>query len=84
MSFTRSSVRLASLRHKLLIIEAEISENKEDFIRKKEDKVISRIKSEPKEFYRYAKSKSQAKSVIGPLKKSVDLLLAMNWKWQIY
>ena len=59
------------LTNNLRNIEAEITENKENFIREKEIKVIGNIKNDPKEFYRYARSKSNVKSDIGPLKDPI-------------
>ena len=67
---TRSPSKLINLKRKLMLIEAELSVNKETSIRKVEDEVVSRIKNNPREFYRYAKSKTQVRNVIGPLKEN--------------
>ena len=48
------------------MIEAELSINKEIYLKKKENDVISKIKSNPKEFYKYAK-KATGNPDIGPL-----------------
>ena len=53
-----------------MLIEAELSVNKATSIRKVEDEVVSRIKNNPREFYRYAKSKTQVRNIIGPLKEN--------------
>ena len=47
------------LKNKLMIVEAELNENKESHIQKTENVVVSRIKENPREFYRYACSKTR-------------------------
>ena len=64
---TRSPDRLLKLKTKLIIIEAELSANKENYMNKKEDDVVRKIKSNPKEFYKYAKKKATGNPDIGPL-----------------
>ena len=49
MDFTRSPDKLLKLKIKLIVIETELSANKENYHRKKGNNVISKIKSNPKE-----------------------------------
>ena len=49
IDFTRSPDKLLKLKIKLIVIETELSANKENYLRKKENDVISKIKSNPKE-----------------------------------
>ena len=48
IDFTRSPDKLLKLKIKLIVIETELSANKENYLREKND-VISKIKSNPKE-----------------------------------
>ena len=70
---TRSSVRMVTLRKKLQLIEEEITSNKEERIKKKEEDVISKIKTDPKEFYRYARTKTTVKSGVGPMRDGKNI-----------
>ena len=49
IDFTRSPDKLLKLKIKLIVIETELSANKENYLRKKGNDVISKIKSNPKE-----------------------------------
>ena len=53
-----------------MLIEAELSQNKDGHIRKVEKEVTSQLKTNPKAFYKYARKKSVLKSPIGPLRKA--------------
>ena len=49
IDFTRSPDKLLKLKIKLIVIESEFSANKENYLKKKGNDVISKIKSNPKE-----------------------------------
>ena len=49
IDFTRSPDKLLKLKIKLIVIETELSANKENYLKKKGNDVISKIKSNPKE-----------------------------------
>ena len=56
---TFNPTKFTNIRKELLTIEAELSANRNSFLKKKEDEAIKNIKVNPKSFYKYARSKSR-------------------------
>ena len=64
---TQSTTKIEELLEEKFKLEEKIRNSIECEDQKKEEKIISKIKINPKAFYAYAKSKSKTKSKIGPL-----------------
>ena len=52
---TRSPSKMQNLKRKIMVIEAELAENKDGHIKKVEKEVTSQLKTNLKAFYRYAR-----------------------------
>ena len=61
---------MGTIKCDLLIVEAELSVNRNKYIEKKEKFAIDNIKLNPKYFYKYARSKSKNSQCIGLLSVS--------------
>ena len=64
---TRNRDQIASIERKLIDIDKRLIRSHEDEARRTEERAVDKIKSDPKFFFNYARSKSQVRSPICPL-----------------
>ena len=76
MRTTKHSDKLNSLKNQLIEIENKISKGIRDKRIKAESKVIDKVKTDTKPFFKYAKSMAKTNESIGPLVNKDDKIIA--------